>query len=455
MVAAIIAVVIVVMLGHVPKGATTHAVRFSASSPNILIIVTDDQRGGLSVMPSTRRWFADRGVRFPSAFVTTPLCCPSRASIFTGRYAHNHGVTDNESGTRLQQSSTLQYYLKQAGYYTAMIGKYFNKWPAGRAPPYFDYYAKTHSGAYYHARWDVNGDVRRIAEYSSHYMAERAATLIESHATRHPHQPWFLYLATPAPHIPYTPQKKYARLAVRSWRGNPAVRERNRGDKPQYVRERDKSLAWGDVVRRGQFRTLRSVDDMVGKVFRALRRLGEIRRTLAFFVSDNGSMWGDHGLGGKNDPYTPSIEVPMLMAWKGHVTSGATDPRLVANIDIAPTALAAAGVTASSSLPMDGRSLLDPSWNRRRLLLEGWPAAKNAVPRWASTRTRAYQYIEYYGGAGDAVSFRELYDLRSDPWQLRNLVGDDHHSNDPSRELLVRLHRRLREDRSCVGDACP
>lgn len=107
--------------------------------PNILLIVTDDQRAdALGYMPATKRLFRKGGTTYAEAYSTTPLCCPSRASIMTGRYVHNHGVLRNEDAAALDHDTTLQAYLQKAGYQTALSGKFLNSWPLAEAPPFFD-----------------------------------------------------------------------------------------------------------------------------------------------------------------------------------------------------------------------------------------------------------------------------------------------------------------------------
>jgi arylsulfatase A-like enzyme len=195
-----------------------------------------------------------------------------------------------------------------------------------------------------------------------------------------------------------------------------------------------------------------SVDDLVSRIFDELGKIGQLNNTLAFFISDNGLMWGEHGLtGGKGVPYTPSVKVPMLARWPGHIPTGSIDPRFVANIDISPTILAATGVAPNPAKPLDGRNLLDRNWKRNRMLLEFWCSNKGCN-RWASTRSRHLQYTEYYDESG-AITFRELY--RNDPWQLDNVLADGDPSNDPTPGKLERLHRRLTHDRTCVADSCP
>src|SRR5918997_6132814 len=156
------------------ENSTASAQARVQSRPNILIIITDDQRRStIRHMPKTRRWFARGGRHFLRAYATTPLCCPSRASIFTGRYAHNHGVENNALAQTLDQRTTIQRYLQRAGYHTALIGRYLNRWPLEEDPPYFDEWAYFSSslGHYYGGRWNVNGRVGTVPGYSTDYIA--------------------------------------------------------------------------------------------------------------------------------------------------------------------------------------------------------------------------------------------------------------------------------------------
>lgn len=430
--------------------------------PNVLIFVTDDQRDTLGAMPRTQRLFEQRGKRFTNAFSTTPLCCPSRASIFSGRYAHNHGVTNNPIPERLDQSSTLQHYLQEAGYQTAAVGKYFNGWPLSKDPPFFDAWAINKSG-YYNTPFNHDGRRQKVTRYSTGYIRDRAVGTLHSFDDA---DPWFLYVAPSAAHPPFTTSKRFRGAPVGRWSGNPAVRETNRRDKPLIRRQRkfDRAkservdshvfgprgaLAQGRSIRKGQLRTLMAVDRLVDGVFAELQERGETRDTLALFLSDNGTMWGEHGLIGKRAPYSPSVKIPLLMRWPGHVRRGTNSRRLAANIDIAPTVLDAAGIEQAPDYPMDGLSLLRRP-GHRRLLLEQWGGGPGT---WASIRTRTYQYIEYYAGVhGKSPTGREYYDLVSDPWQRHNLLGDRREGNDPK---VRRLSKQLRRDRRCGGEACP
>jgi arylsulfatase A-like enzyme len=418
--------------------------RRRVTGPNILVIITDDQRATstLEEMPQARRWLSRSGIRFTNAYATTPLCCPSRASIYTGRYAHNHGVETNLSPDvhRLDHSSTLQRYLQEAGYRTAIVGKFLNRWPIAEAPPYFDSWSIFTTGVpYFRGTWNVEGEVSEITTYSTTYIGDRATDFLRQ-AETDDDRPWFLNLATAAPHQPSIPEHRYADLAVPSFDVSPSVGEKDRSDKPPYVRSGRVPLSVVRKVRREQIRSLPSVDDMIGRVRSELEALGE-EDTLTIFLSDNGMMWGEHGLHGKTAPYVDSVKIPMLLNWPGHVAPG-IDERLVANIDVAPTVLDAVGITTEPAV--DGRSLLDGR-RRRSLLLEYWDMFRYETPTWAALLSEKKEYIEYYNERG-ATTFVEYYDLAADPWQLKNAGAG---------KALDGWSRRLVKARTCKGASCP
>lgn len=425
--------------------------------PNILIIVTDDQRateGTLKVMPRLREWFGKGGVRYPNAFATTPLCCPARATIFSGLYAHNHGVFTNQGGLEFDQRYTIQRYLDDAGYKTALVGKYFNNWPLTKDPPHFDKWA-LFAGGYYGHDYNVNGAIKHVPAYSTNYIKRKATDFLERFENSDDSDPWLLYIATYAPHALFIPEDKYVRKEVPRWNGNPAVFESDRADKPRYVQIRDESYETWKKNRRKQLRTLFSVDDLVAGLAGGLGRMDESRSTLAFYLSDNGYMWADHGLYDKGAPYTPSIQIPMFARWPGRLGPDVADRRLVGNVDIAATVLDAADLDPAPGHPLDGRSLLDGTWDRDRMLTEYRNSGNIwTPPTWGSLRTRSLQYTEYFDQDGNP-EFREYYDLKSDPWQLRNLLRDGDRSNNPPRSELTALSAQLTSDRNCKANACP
>ena len=419
--------------------------------PNVLIFITDDQRADtLDALPSVKRYFKRQGVHFPNAYATTPICCPSRATIMTGRYAHNHGVQYFEP-YELDQESTLQHHLAGAGYRTGFFGKYLNSWSLSDDPPYFDQWAvfpQSTPQIYSGGSWNVDGSVRRIQSYSTRYLERRIESFLGSQEHDQDATPWLMYVSVPAPHLPLVAEPRYADASVPAWKPNPALFD-DISDKPGYVAQRTSKSCdpmCGRRIRRAQYTALRSVDDLMSQVFDELKILGESQDTLTFFTSDNGVHWGEFGLAGKRYPYRASVRVPLLMRWPRRLQPR-VDRRLAANLDIGPTVLDAAGVSPAG---MDGRSLLE-RWTRPRLLLEHWGIPK--VPQWASLVSKRFQYIEYYRGPRTSKPFaREYYDLRRDKWQLHNLLAEP---SSLGRLKLRTLHRRLKHDRHCSGLSCP
>lgn len=418
-------------------------------APNILLVMTDDQRatGSMQALPTVRRLFGRGGRTYTNVFATTPLCCPSRSSIVSGKYAHNHGVHTNDDGMDLDPDATVQRHLQDAGYRTAVVGKYLNRWDPEVNPRHFDRYAVWLRGIYRHSSWLVDGRIRRPEGYTTRLMTGFAKRYLRAFE-KDDDAPWYMWLGPNAPHSPYAAEQRYRGARTRGWDGNPATRDREVSDEPSFITRSQSSVAHARQVRRKQLRTLYSVDDQVAQVFDLLRELGEEEDTLAIFMSDNGFLWGEHGIVGKRYAYTQSIQIPLMMRWAGHLEPGSADDRLAANLDLAPTLLEAAGVSAPRGL--DGYSLFGDR-RRDRLLIEQWADEETYVPTMASLRTDDYQFVEYYDGRGGVVA-REYYDLAADPWQRRNLLGDPVTGNDPDVRALA---RRLRADRRCRGSSCP
>jgi arylsulfatase A-like enzyme len=371
---------------------------------------------------------------------------PLARFIFTGMYAHNHGVLRNRLGPRMDTGVTMQRVLEDAGYHTAIAGKYLQGVELKQDPPHFEDW-RTMKVGYEDIYYNANGSLRRIAGYSTDVLGRFARTWV-TRLESNDRDPWFLYIAPYAPHQPFTPAPEHADAPLPRLRSSPAMRERDRSDKPSFVRRQSYDPRAGQAVLEGQLRTLISVDELVGRLFRTLRRAGEARDTLAFFLSDNGFMLGEHGLYGKRLPYTMSAGIPLLMRWPGRVARGVRDRRLAANIDVAATVFDAAGVAPPR--PPDGRSLLS-SHRRSRILLEEYENGVRGLPDWAALRSRTWHYVEYIGGDDDVVA-REYYDLINDPWLLENLLGDGDPSNDPD---VAALSRELASVASCEGEACP
>lgn len=226
--------------------------------------------------------------------------------------------------------------------------------------------------------------------------------------------------------------------------------EKDTSDKPDLFL--DSQYATGESVepRAAQLRSLMSVDDMVSKLASELDCLRETRDTLAIFTSDNGYLWGEHGLRRKGTPYLESARVPLLVRWTEE-GQPPVDRRLVANIDLAPTIAEVARVAPDSIRYMDGQSLATETL-RHRLLLEYWPNVREQIPRWNALRTTKYHYVEYERD-GEVIA-RELYDLARDPWELTNLLGDGDPANNPSAARLDALARTLRAFVACRSASC-
>jgi arylsulfatase A-like enzyme len=467
-------------------GGTAHAALQTPPTPNILFIITDDQRldGTMVMMPKTTKWFKDGdasagiigGSEFPNAVDTTPLCCPARSSIFTGKYAHNHGVERNSEGGNLDQNTTLQHYLMQAGYRTGIIGKFLNTWDQRINPPNWTNWAIYSSQAYSGFEVNEQGSLKWNWKYSTNYVAEKAEDFLQTANDVNDSQPWFLYVAPTAPHGEFNPEPKYANASAPPLQQTSSYFEADRSDKPYWVQT---TLNDSDDVKAdwpNHLRLLKSADDLVDGIMTKLQALNEGQDTLAFFMSDNGLNFGEHGLTSKKTPYREAIRVPFYLRWPGWTghTGTRVDNRLVANIDMAPTALTAAGITPPG--PMDGRSLLDVNTGRSRQLTEAWgtgpvagsPPCPGQEPTWAAIHTLTYHYIEHYettptsGSGCEAGEYttnyshivdREYYDITpgGDPMELTNLLGDDDPSNDPPTGELSAL---LAADRTCSGATC-
>jgi arylsulfatase A-like enzyme len=418
--------------------------------PNILLIVTDDQRaaGSMRFMPRTRAWFADSGTTFTEAFATTPLCCPSRASFLSGLYMHNHGLdgTDLRPGTlRAAESLFFPAALQASGYRTGVFGKYLNEWPNDVNPAGFDEWATTPIVQYTGAAWNLDGTISTVEQNSTPFIADRSLEFFDQPETRD--RPWFALVAFMAPHPPAISEDRYAQAFVPPVPMGPALMEQQRGDKPEYVR-RDPLPTVAEIEERRmpQIRSLMAVDDQIDRLMRRLDELGELGSTLAIFASDNGHLWGEHGLFRKSAPYEPAVHVPLMARWPDHIPAGVIDDRLVGLIDIAPTIYEAAGVRPT--VTPDGDSLLRPG-SRRRLLLEFHHVA--TVPSWDAIRGRTWIYIQYRDRSG-AIDDREFYDLVRDPDELVNILRDGDPGNDPD---VAALSSQLGSLRSCRAASCP
>jgi arylsulfatase A-like enzyme len=421
-------------------------------SPNVLIFVTDDQPASMMrVMRKTGDHLGRGGTTFSNAVVSTPLCCPSRASILSGRYAHNHGVSTNERSTvqNFDGRSSLATVLKENGYLTGISGKYMNAWSRIFDKPHgFDRWAVYDKGSnplFTEALFNIDGRVQKVNEYATSFTERKAIEFLEEFHRQDGSAPWFLLVTPHAPHKPATPERRYKDAPVTPLRVGTTSGE-DEDDKPEWVHRVNTPDRGSLSELHGRMqRTLLSVDDMVDEIMRQIQRQGDANNTLIFYTSDNGFMLGEHGLRGKRHPYHSSVRVPLLMRWDaGGVPAGITDSRIVANVDIAPTVFDAANIDPGR--PVDGRSLLS-DFERDEMLIEFSDSTSPVTPPYAMLWHPSWAFIRY-PDSGELE-----YYSHNDPHQSTNVYGDGVDGNEPINE--PELIRRLRTYEGCAVSSCP
>jgi arylsulfatase A-like enzyme len=469
----------------------------AASGPNVVVVMTDDQRyDDMAALPKTRRLIGRAGVSFTRAYVSYPVCCPARATFFTGQYAHNHGViclyaTCGGGYGNLRQREYLPVWLERAGYATAHIGKFLNGYGQDRldVPNGFtEWYGLIDPFTYRmwgyqifeDRRRQAYGRVRREARatYQTDVLTDRAVGFIRRRAAGD--APFFLSVAYLAPHHESGKTQRLTGKLVRpaprhrgafsgmQLRKQPSFNEDDLGDKPSFVGRFNRRISArreAAILKRTRERweSLLAVDDGVQRIVDELRDTRELDNTYVIFTSDHGYMQGEHRIPqGKMVPYDPSTQVPLLIRGPG-IPRGRSTKALVGDVDFAPTVLDA--TPARPTRALDGRSYLPFARNVRRRnfrpLLHttagqgakgrtntregGTRGTQPRVPAWSAIRTTRWLYVEYRGGQ------REMYDLKNDRWQLNSVIRD------PRTGIRIRRNtlRRLLDDlERCRGRAC-
>jgi arylsulfatase A-like enzyme len=446
----------------------------SAAQPNIVFIMSDDQDvATMQYMPRVQELLADQGVTFENSFVTSSICCPSNVTALTGQYTFNHGVlnnilpdggfqkflnmrTDGNPATQGDES-TLATWLDDAGYNTGRVGKYLVSYPDGSTyvPPGWDEWQSTYEGftTYFGYRMNENGTVVQYGTNEEDYLTDvltaKAVDFI-NRAEANDAQPFFLQFTPTAPHGgnapngPATPAPRHAGMfAGAQVPRTPSFNEADVSDKPPPIRNfpllTDAQIAAIDHEYQTRLESLQSLDEGIGRIIETLTARGELENTYIVFTSDNGYHLGQHRfLNGKFLVYEEDIRVPLIIRGPG-VRAGATVEQMAVNIDLAPT-MARWG-QASPDRVMDGQSLtplLGPggetqNW-RKDFLVELYrmlpPAGNGEVIK--AVRTEHEVYVEYRSGS------RELYDLRTDPYQLQNIyaTADPAHIADLSARIV-------------------
>jgi N-acetylglucosamine-6-sulfatase len=462
-----------------PVHVDRNLARRTAGGPNFLVILADDQAQNsfkARYMPQTFSSVVRPGTNFIHGLAAPPLCCPDRAGFLTGDYPHSSGVFSNHPGypTLRGKGNTLPVWLARAGYRTAMVGKYLNHYYGHEglapAPGWQTWFAQTNREQYYDYAMSEDGAERHFGsarrDYSTDVFTRRAIRFIRS-GSGGGSRPFFLWLTYNAPHGVRDPgagcgnhnPAPPSRAALRRFDHTPLPRppsfdEANVSDKPRAIRRlprishhdlRHIQLGW-----RCTLATMRAADRDIGRVMGALRRSGELGRTIVFYLSDNGFYFGEHRIfSGKQYPYEPGLRVPYAVRVPARYRTGpqaGVSRQVVSNEDATATILHYANVPPCAGpgrcRRIDGRPL--------QPLLGGsgeWPAGRGVLAeikadqgQYAAIRTRRWVYVRYDDGE------RELYDLRADPQELRNLAG-----RPSARAAERRLAARLQRLRRCSG----
>ena len=452
--------------------------------PNILFIMSDDHAAPaisaygsrlakVAPTPHLDR-LAREGMRFRNCFCTNSICTPSRAVIMTGLYSHRNGVY---KFTALdQRQPTLPKYLKSHGYQTAFVGK----WHLHSNPLGFDFWSiLPGQGRYHDTQFVEQGD-----EHSSGRVRRGKRTTYKGHSTdlitdkalnwfktkRNPKRPFCFMLHYKAPHDTWQFARRYSTYLAETkipepptlfdhGSGRSKAIERSRqyigsshGHHTDYI-SRTKHLK-GKARRRAQYqiymkqylRCVKGIDDNIGRVLKYLDDSGLAKNTIVVYTADQGFFLGEHGLYDKRFMYEEALRLPLLVRWPGRIKPGSTNDDLVLNLDFAPTLLDAAGRRVPTA--MQGRSFLpllegktDVKW--RDAFYYRYYVSHFNTPAHFGLRTSRYKLIHF-----NEIGEWELFDLKADPREMKNLAGSRRHA-----ELLAKLKARLAALQRASGDS--
>jgi arylsulfatase A-like enzyme len=483
----------------------------SEKRPNVVLIVTDDLDMSLmDYMPNVTRLIRDQGAELTDFYVEQSSCCPSRASILSGLYAHNHGVIGNvwpeggyERWRETEQDNALPVWLQRAGYRSAMLGKYFNEYPyhpgshlsddekarlRAYVPPGWQSWAAPVQGNAYaqeHYRLNVDGQVDAAFrdDYLDGWLGERALALVHgADGFGFDRGGQFLYYASYSPHTPYAyPPRLEGRFADAQYPRTPDFGEADVTDKFGLTRTRrplsTSDLATIDETFRKRIRSVQVLDENVERLVQALEDQGALDNTYLIFTSDNGYIMGNHRREiGKYNQFQGTVRVPFYVRGPG-IAPGSTYDDVAGNIDIAPTIAEITGAPAPADV--DGVSLLSrlrggPELSRRYLLLgraltptntttaNGLEEAPEAFVE-SSRSSRLNDFTGVTNGRYKLIRYthlphEELYDLHNDPYELNNLLAHDEASylamSPAGREAVDTLRAALDRLVDCSGVSC-
>ena len=395
----------------------------AAKRPNVLYVFSDMQRaysmgcyGNAHARTPVLDQFATQGARFDAAMSNTPVCCPHRASLMSGQYAHHHGMLTNGAAF-LPKVKCLAETFRDAGYTTAYVGKWHLDFPReGGQTRRFGFPAVGEKYAHYIASHDVKPCADKMIDYLRDLCASD--------------RPWFCMLSWLPPHSPY--------------RASPGYAEHFKDAKPPPNVPADLPQAYAKKNLPDYYGMIEEVDAEFGRVLAALDQAGVAEDTIVVYSSDHGDMLGSHGYTAKRWPYEDSARVPLLIRYPRRIQPGQviTDP--IGTPDLYPTLAGLAGLHAPEGL--DG---LDFS----RRITENAPAPRDHVylemayayvpwPGWRALRTRQHAYARTADGPW------LLHDIEKDPFQLHNLVDDP-----AAISLVQEMDQRLLAAMQKTGDS--
>ena len=422
--------------------------------PNMIVILVDDLRWddiGCAGHPFVHTPNIDRiayeGVRFRSAFCTTPLCSPVRASLLTGLYTRNHAILDNTNRSKASHRlKTFPQALQTAGYETAFIGK----WHMGNddtARPGFDHWAGIKGqGTSFDPELNVDGRRVQHLGHTTDVLNVLAVAFVRKQRTK----PFCLYLSHKALHpelvqfddgsisdpaaAKFLPAKRHEKLyadepvprrlnVTDSLEGKPALRQEIKSLPPL-----SRHTGTSDETVRDRLRMLAAVDEGVGMIIKSLEENGQLDDSVLVFLSDHGYWYGEHGLSVERRlAYDEALRIPLLVRYPPLIRAGRVVDEFALSIDLAPTLIELSA--AMTDERMDGRSLVpllrdQPTQDWRTSFLVEYntdtvfPRVRNMG--YKSVRTKRWKYIRY----NDLEGMDELYGLKNDPYELRNLIGE-------------------------------
>lgn len=435
-----------------PHSLVANEVASRFERPDILFILLDDLRwDAMSFMghPYIETPHIDglreRGAHMANAFVSTSICCPSRATFLTGTLASRHGVIDNESAEYDPEvTPPLTKYLNEVGYHTAMIGKWHMGYH-GQPRPHFDYWLSFDGqGVYHDPVFNINGEEVGQKGYTTDLLTDRTIDFIKEQPKD---EPYFVMLSHKAVHEPFEPAPRHLTVFGADTKDpKPESWSDDFAGKPLWLRrDGSRDVRWEYRTRDyenenvpdlippeewqesnkyvDQLRCAAAVDDGLGRIIEMLRERGTLDQTLIVFTSDNGYFHLEHRRWDKRLAYEESVRIPMIVVYPAVVPPGSTVNQLVTNADFAPTVLDFAGI----SIPrlMQGRSMKplfknkDTEW-RDTVFYEYWKDLVHSIPTMTAVRGERYKLIRT--PMLDDIS--ELYDLKEDPHEMDNLYLD-------------------------------